>query len=91
MIDKKDINFFKKNGYIIKRTNDQTSLNKLQDFVYKILSQKKQNSTRDKKEYFTSLHKQIKKKEICLYKYLMIQNQCYLCILIFMPVKVHLK
>ena len=41
MINKKEINFFKKNGYLIKKTNDQVSLDSLQDFVYKILAQKK--------------------------------------------------
>ena len=64
MINKKEINFFKKNGYLIKKTNDQVSLDSLQDFVYKILAQKKKNNTKDKKEFFTSLHRHIQKKKL---------------------------
>ena len=38
-------------AYLIKKTNDQVSLDSLQDFVYKILAKKKKNNTKDKKEF----------------------------------------
>ena len=41
MINKKRLIFLRKNGYLIKKTNDQVSLDSLQDFVYKIFSSKK--------------------------------------------------
>ena len=64
MLSDKEIIFFKKNGYLIKKSSDQKSLNKIQDFVYKILSKKKKNFSKNKKEYFQSLHKYITKKEL---------------------------
>ena len=64
MVNEKEINFFKKNGYLIKKSPDQISLNKLQDFVFKILSKKKKSISKDKKKYFQSLHKYITKKEL---------------------------
>ena len=33
----KDENFFKKNGYLIKKTNNYKSLNYLKEFIYKNL------------------------------------------------------
>ena len=46
MITKKDINFFKKEGYLIKKTNSEKSLNLIQDYIYNILSNK--NKTKKK-------------------------------------------
>ena len=37
MVNEKEINFFKNNGYLIKKSPHQISLNKLQDFVYSIM------------------------------------------------------
>ena len=41
MISEKEILSFKKNGYLIKKSNDIKSLDEIQSFVYKILSRKK--------------------------------------------------
>jgi sporadic carbohydrate cluster 2OG-Fe(II) oxygenase len=64
MNENKDIAFFQKNGYLIKKTTDIESLNKLQDFVYKILSENKKNILKDKIKYFEALHKFVTKKEL---------------------------
>lgn len=64
MNENKDIALFQKNGYLIKKTTDIESLNKLQDFVYKILSENKKNILKDKIKYFEALHKFVTKKEL---------------------------
>ena len=48
MITEGEINFFQKNGYLIKKSNNQNTLNKIQDFLYSIFSKNKNNYTRKK-------------------------------------------
>ena len=64
MVSEKEILSFKKNGYLIKKSNDIKSLNEIQSFVYKILAKKKKNIPNDKIKYFQTLHKFITKKEL---------------------------
>ena len=56
MITEGEINFFQKNGYLIKKSNNQNTLNKIQDFLYSIFSKNKNNYTR-KINFFQRLHK----------------------------------
>jgi len=64
MITDQEILFFQKNGYLIKKTSNLKSLNKIQDFIYTILSKNKKNVSKSKIDYFQSLHKFISKKEL---------------------------
>ncbi len=66
MITKKDINFFKKEGYLIKKTNSEKSLNLIQDYIYNILSNKNKTKKKfqNKIDFFTNLHKLINKNQL---------------------------
>ncbi len=63
MITANDIKFFQRKGYLIKKTSDLASLNKIQDFVYNCLSIDKKIK-KNKIEYFENLHKYINKKKL---------------------------
>ena len=63
MITANDIKFFQRKGYLIKKTSDLASLNKIQDFVYNCLSIDKKIK-KSKTEYFENLHKYINKKKL---------------------------
>ena len=64
MLNKSEINFFKKNGYLIKKSSDQVSLNKIQDLIFKYFFKSKKVVSKNKKEYFQNLHKKINKKQV---------------------------
>ena len=66
MITKNDIIFFKKNGYLIKKTNSKKSLDQIQDFVFNILKNNSKNNKthKDKIKFFTSYHKEINKNQL---------------------------
>ena len=66
MITKKELNFFKKEGYLIKNTNSIDSLNQIQSFIFNTLNKhSKINFFKDSKiNFFTKFHKNIKKKKL---------------------------
>lgn len=66
MISKKELNFFKKEGYLIKNTNSINSLNKIQNFIFKILSKhsKIKFFHNNKINFFTKFHKNINRKKL---------------------------
>ena len=65
MITEGEINFFKKNGYLIKKSNNQNTLNKIQDFLYSIFSKNKKTTTLEKKiNFFQRLHKELPKSKL---------------------------
>ena len=66
MITKKELNFFKKEGYLIKNTNSIDSLNQIQSFIFNTLNKhSKINFFNDSKiNFFTKFHKNINKKKL---------------------------
>ncbi len=66
MITKKELNFFKKEGYLIKNTNSIDSLNQIQSFIFNTLNKhSKINFSNDSKiNFFTKFHKNINKKKL---------------------------
>ncbi len=66
MISEKEIIFFKKNGYLIKKTIDHNSLFKIQDFLIGLLKKTKNNYiyNKDKINFFQNLHKEISKAKL---------------------------
>lgn len=66
MISKKELNFFKKEGYLIKNTNSINSLNKIHNFIFNILSKhsKKKKFHNNKINFFTKFHKNINRKKL---------------------------
>tara|TARA_B100000242_G_C43046666_1_gene488638 strand:- start:1759 stop:2583 length:825 start_codon:yes stop_codon:yes gene_type:complete len=66
MITKKELNFFKKEGYLIKNTNSIDSLNQIQSFIFNTLNKhSKKNFFNDSKiNFFTKFHKNINKKKL---------------------------
>ena len=53
MLNKSEINFFKKNGYLIKKSSDQVSLNKIQDLIFKYFFKSKKVVDTKKRCYAT--------------------------------------
>lgn len=66
MISKKELNFFKKEGYLIKNTNSINSLNKIHNFIFNILSKhsKIKFFHNNKINFFTKFHKNINRKKL---------------------------
>ncbi len=66
MISNKELNFFKKEGYLIKNTNSIDSLNQIQNFIFNTLTKhSKIKSFKDNKlNFFTKFHKNINKKKL---------------------------
>jgi len=65
MITENEIHFFQKNGYLIKKSSNQYSLNKIQDFLYYIFSKNKKSINLGKKiNFFQQLHKELPKSKL---------------------------
>ncbi len=65
MITENEIHFFQKNGYLIKKSSNQYSLNKIQDFLYYIFSKNKKSIKLEKKiNFFQQLHKELPKSKL---------------------------
>ena len=66
MISEKEIIFFKKNGYLIKKTIDHNSLFKIQDFLIGLLNKTKNKYiyNKEKINFFQNLHKEISKAKL---------------------------
>jgi len=68
MLNYKDINFFKENGYLIKKSKNPKSLDYLQNKIHKILVQNnkklKKHKNLNKINFFENLHKFINKREL---------------------------
>lgn len=66
MITKKEIKFFQQNGYLIKKSSDQQSLNKIHEFLFNLFNKNNKNSfTIEKRiDFFQKLHKKVPKSKL---------------------------
>ena len=68
MLKNKDITFFQKNGYLIKKSKEINSINYLQNKVFDLISKKNKNINKINKSkktvFFQKLHKHINKKKL---------------------------
>ena len=68
MLNNKDITFFQKNGYLIKKSKEINSTNYLQNKVFDLISKKNKNINKINKSkktvFFQKLHKHINKKKL---------------------------
>ena len=68
MLSDKEIIFFQKNGYLIKKSKELESVNYLQNKVFNLISKKNKNLDKidksNKTILFQSLHKYINKKKL---------------------------
>ena len=64
MLSLSELNSFQKNGYLIKKSNDLKSLNKIQDLVSKYLLKDSKKVRISNSDYFKTLHKYVKKNQL---------------------------
>ena len=64
MLSSSELKSFQKNGYLIKKSNDIESLNKIQDLVGKYLLKDSKKIRISNSDYFKTLHKYVKKNQL---------------------------